>query len=131
MKRRNAPRYPRTARLNELVRQIVADELERIADERLELLAVTSVVVDPDMSHAVVYFDTLLAGDDDPEVLEALGELRIRLQRAIGRQARLKRTPMLEFRPDEVERRAGRIEGILREIEPVDPSTDDDDAAGA
>ena len=33
--------YPRTARLNELVREIVADELEKIDDERLELVTVT------------------------------------------------------------------------------------------
>src|SRR5687768_13285529 len=31
---RNARRYPRTARLKELLRQIVADEIERIDDER-------------------------------------------------------------------------------------------------
>ena len=27
--------YPRTARVNELVREVVAEELERIGDERL------------------------------------------------------------------------------------------------
>ena len=39
-KRRRAqtPRqYPRTARINELVREIAAVEIERIDDERLEL----------------------------------------------------------------------------------------------
>ena len=37
----DAPQYPRTARLNELLREIVAEELERIDDERLELVAIT------------------------------------------------------------------------------------------
>jgi ribosome-binding factor A len=37
---------PRTARLNELLRQIVAEELERIDDERLELVTITNVDVD-------------------------------------------------------------------------------------
>jgi ribosome-binding factor A len=116
--KRNQPRYPRTARVNELVREIVAEELERIGDERLELVAVTIVAVEPDLRRAVVYFDTLAGPEADEDVLAAFGEHRVRLQAAIGRQARLKRTPELRFGPDEVERRAERLEGILREIHP-------------
>ena len=47
--------YPRTARLNELVREIVAEELERIDDERLDLVTVVDVVVDADLRRAIVY----------------------------------------------------------------------------
>src|SRR5262249_10516857 len=108
--------YPRTARLNELVHQIVADELERIDDDRLELVTVMSVVVEPDLRHAVVLVDTPTGADRDEEVLEALGEHRPRLQKAIGRQARIKRTPLLEFRPDEVERSAARVEDVMRHL---------------
>ena len=43
-------------------------------------------------------------------------EHRARLQRAIGRQARMKRTPELSFRPDAVIRQAERVEQILRDI---------------
>ncbi len=49
---RRAPRpgtarqYPRTARLNRLLREILAEELELIDDERLDLLTLTSVDVD-------------------------------------------------------------------------------------
>ena len=114
--KRNQPRYPRTARLNELLREIVAEELERIADERLELVAVTTVIVDAGLRHAVVYFDTLAGADADADVLVAFGEQRKRLQAAIGRQARMKHTPELSFRPDDVERGAERLEGILREL---------------
>ena len=53
MKKRTPSRdYPRTARLNSLVKEIVAEELERIDDERLELVTVTSVVVDGDLARA-------------------------------------------------------------------------------
>ena len=51
-------------------------------------------------------------------VLEALGEARRRLQAAIGRQARMKRTPELSFRPDPAVRSGERIDSILRDIEP-------------
>jgi ribosome-binding factor A len=104
--------------VNELVREIVAEELERIDDERLELVAVTTVVVEPDLRRAMVFFDTLAGAEADDDVLAAFGEHRVRLQAAIGRQARLKRTPELTFGPDEVERRAERLEGILRDIHP-------------
>ena len=106
-------RYPRVARVNELCREIVAEELERIDDERLELVTITHVGVDPDLRRAVVEFSRL--GRDEEVAAEALAEHRVRLQRAIGRQARLRCTPELTFRLDEVIRTGARIEELLRE----------------
>ncbi|MBA2283602.1 MAG: 30S ribosome-binding factor RbfA [Acidimicrobiia bacterium] len=118
---RNAPRYPRTARVNELVRQIVAESLERVDDERLDLVAITQVVVDADLRHATVYYDALGGAEVDAAVLEAFGEQRVRLQAAIGRQARLKRTPELLFKADDVERTAGRVDDIIRGLHADEP----------
>jgi ribosome-binding factor A len=118
MRRRDVPRrqYPRTARVNELCQEIVAEELERIDDERLELVTITHVGVDPDLRRALVEFSAL--GVDLEGAAEALGEHRHRLQGAIARQARLKRTPELHFKPDELIERSNRIEELLRD----DPS---------
>jgi ribosome-binding factor A len=113
--------YPRRARLNELLHEIVADAIERIDDDRLELVTVMSVDVEPDLRHATVYVDSLLGAERDAEVLEALSEHRVELQAAIARQARIKRTPMLAFRPDEVERNAARVEDVLRHLHADDP----------
>ena len=110
------------------MQQIVADALEEIDDERLELVTVTSVEVEPDLRHAVVFYDSLQGEEGDAEVLEALGEARVRLQAAIGRQARVKRTPELAFRPDLAVRGGDRIDSILREIGPL---PDDDEPDGA
>ena len=110
--------YPRTARLNRLFQEILAEELERIDDERLELVTVMSVVVDPALERAIVYYESLGGADDDETVLEALDEARPRLRSAVGRQARVKRTPELVFRPDDVERGARRVEDLLRGLEP-------------
>ncbi len=126
--RRNARQYPRTARLNRLLQEIVAETLESIDDERLELLTVTAVEVEPDLRHALVFYDSLQGEAGDDEVLEALAEVRPRLQRAIGREARVKRTPELSFRPDPAVREASRIEAILAEIGPLPPA--EPDAAG-
>ena len=111
-----ARQYPRTARLNKLLQEILADELERIDDERLELVTVIRVEVDSDLRHATVWVDSPRGAEADAEVLEALGESRIRLQAAIGSQARMKRTPELAFRPEEVERHAARLEDIIRKL---------------
>ena len=53
----SAHRYPRTARLNESLREVIAEELTRIDDERLDLVTITSIDVDPEMNRAIVYFD--------------------------------------------------------------------------
>jgi ribosome-binding factor A len=115
---------PRTARLNELLREVVGEELLRIADERLELVSVTAIDVDNDLNRAIVYFDSLAGEAGDAQVLEALGEHRRALQRAIGRQIHARKTPVLEFRPDDVIRSAERIERILRQ-NPSPPGGDD------
>ena len=124
----NPPRYPRTARVNELCREILADELERVDDDRLHLVTITHVDVDPDLRHARVEFSSL--GEGEEEAAEALLEHRGRLQGAIGRQARLKRTPELRFVVDTVIARGARIEELLREGAADDRDGDepDDDA---
>lgn len=105
--------YPRTARLNELLREILADELERLDDDRLGMVTVTAVEIEGDLRHAVVFYDSIRGEEGDEEVLEALGEIRWRLQSAVGRQARIKRTPELSFRPDPAVREGARIESLL------------------
>jgi ribosome-binding factor A len=121
--------YPRTARLNHLLQEIVAEEIERIDDERLGFLTVVAVDVEPDLRRATVWYTTLEepgGGTDTGSVAEALAEHRPRLQAAIARQARLKRTPELTFEPDEVIRRAERVEAILRGLATDEPSADHD-----
>jgi ribosome-binding factor A len=107
-------RYPRSARLNETLREIIAEELVRIDDERLEFVTITKIDVDNELNRAVVYYDSLSGEEGDPTTLEALGQHRVRLQSAIARQIRAKKTPILDFRPDDVIRSAERIDEILR-----------------
>lgn len=136
-RRRTSPsphRYPRTARLNESLREVIADELTRIDDERLEFVTVTSIDVDPEMNRAIVYFDSLDGEEGDEAILEVLAEHRVRIQSAVGRQVRAKKTPILSFRPDEVIRSAEHIERILAATEtlperPPEPPDDDDTGA--
>lgn len=122
-----AREYPRTARLNELLREIIADALERLDDDRLDLLTVISVQVEPDLRHATVFYDCLEGEEGDEDAIAALGDARVKLQAAIGRQARTKRVPELTFRPDPAVRSGERIDRLLREIGTVDGESDGHD----
>ena len=104
----------RTAKAGELIRRVVAAELEQIEDERLELLSLTGVDVDRDLHNAVIYFTTF-DRDGDPEIDEAFEEYRGRLRHAVSQGTQLRRAPELEFRSDSTLRSAARIEEILRQ----------------
>lgn len=108
-----ARHFPRTARVNEILREVLADALERMEDldERLGLLTITAVECEPDLRHAVVFLSSL-----DDETATALSESRVRLQGAISSQVRLKRTPQLRFAADPAVQAGQRVEDILRTI---------------
>lgn len=113
-RRTSTPKYSRSARVSTTLQEIIADELVRIDDERLTFVTVTGIDVDPELNRANVFFDSLGGEDDDDEIMGALGEHRIRLQGAIARQIRAKKTPILDFRPDMAIRSAAKIDDILR-----------------
>lgn len=115
----------RMARVGELIRRILAESLEDLDDRRLEMMSITGVDVDRDLYRAVVWFTTL-EGDDDATVLEALDEHRGRLRRSVGQEARLRKTPELQFRPDTALRAAERIESLFRDLD-IDSSEPSDD----
>jgi ribosome-binding factor A len=120
-------RYPRTARLNESLREVIAEELIKIDDERLSLVAITAIDVDSEMNRATVFYDSLLGEDGDEQIVDALAQHRVRIQSAVGRQVRAKKTPILSFKPDDAIRAAERIERILHDKDtlPERPPSDD------
>lgn len=103
--------YPRTARLNALLQEVLAEEIRVLgeADERLTLLTVTAVECDPDLRHASV-----LLASFPPSAGEALEDHRRHLQAALGRQLRLRRTPALTFLRDPAIEAGERVEAALR-----------------
>ena len=113
--------YSRSLRVNQVLRQVVADELERLADadERLRLVTVTSVETTADLRQATVFLSSL--SDDAAVALEAR---RVQVQRAVSRQTTFKRTPQLAFVQDPAVLTGNRIEDLIRQIH------ESDDAAG-
>ena len=110
-RRRPAHPYPRMARVNALLREVIAEELTRLGDhdDRLRLLTITDVLCEPDLGRAQVLFDSL-----PDESAEALAEVRRQLQGAIGHAVRLKRVPQLSFTVDPAIEAGRRVEEALR-----------------
>ena len=103
--------YQRSARLNELLREIIAEELERVDDDRLDWVSVVSVEVDNELTKARVYLSSLEQNED--EIIKVLSEYRGRFRKVIGRSARIRRVPDLTFMIDPSIRTGNRIEEIL------------------
>jgi ribosome-binding factor A len=102
-------------RVNSILREVIAEEIERMSDSRLDLVSVTGVDTAPDLRHARVFIDVLsLEGSED--ALTALHGAAKRLQGVIGSQVRMKYTPTLSFELDEGITGGERIDEILRNI---------------
>ncbi len=110
-------RVARTARLSETLREVIADELAKIDDDRLGFVTITSVDVDSEMNRGIVFYDSMQGAEGDEQILEALNDHRKRLQSVIADQVRARRTPVLQFRPDDAIRAAQRIDEVLRQDE--------------
>lgn len=107
---------PRMRKVNSTLREILAEEIEKLNDPRLELVSVTSVNTAPNLRQATVYID-VLQREQEEAAIQSLRRASRRLQSAIGAQVRMKFTPTLDFRMDEGVIGGARIDALLREIE--------------
>lgn len=107
-------RYPRTARVNEVVLETLADEVERLSDPRLGFVTLTGVKVSPDLRHATVYYSVLGPDEQHEETRSALQRARRHLRAVLGREVRLKYLPDLVFREDPAIAQGQRVEEIIR-----------------
>jgi ribosome-binding factor A len=114
------PSYPRTRRLNAIIHEVLADEVEALSDPRLGMVTITGVQAAPDMRRATVFVSALDPGHLD-EAIKGLNAAAPRLRVLLGKQVRIKFTPELEFRADAGVIQGERIDAVLRELrEPPD-----------
>jgi ribosome-binding factor A len=109
----------RMLRVNSTIREVLADEIERMSDARLELVSVTGVDTAPNLRQAVVYVD-VLGEEQRSDALHALQGAAKRLQSVLGTEVRMKYTPTLEFRIDPGIAGGERIDEILRGLRDAD-----------
>jgi ribosome-binding factor A len=114
------------------VRAVLGEALARdeIKDPRVRgagLITVTHVRVSGDLRHARAFFT--VHGLDDAaleRVRAGLDHASGYFRQAISRRLRMKVAPGVTFEVDKVFEQAARVEQILREIKPADPTPDDE-----
>ncbi len=124
MSQKGAHRYPRSARVNELLREAIADELERLSDPRLALVTITGVEATNDLRQATVYYSALGAKadgweaseEDSRAVADALAHAAPHFRSVVGHEVRMKYVPKLTFAIDPAVVAGRRIESIIRHL---------------
>lgn len=106
----------RLRRVNESVKEVLAEQLVDLKDPRLGFVTVTDVRTSSDLRSAEVFY-TVLPDDESSRASTAAG-LRSAtplLRRELGARLRMKHVPDLHFRHDPVPEQGRRIEQLLAE----------------
>jgi ribosome-binding factor A len=114
----------RMRRVNESVRQVLAEALPELKDPRIGLVTVTGVETSPDLRHAVVYVSVLGSARKRRNTLVGLEAAHGVLQSRLGRELRMKRTPQLTFEYDPSVERGVRMSRLIDELAPEDDDVD-------
>ena len=110
------PRTSRMRKVNELMREVIAEEVTKLKDPRIGFVTVTEVRTAPDLRRATVFFSVLDPAEAEATA-EALQSAHHRIQKTIARVGHLKYTPVLEFRLDDALERGLRISKLLHNLE--------------
>jgi ribosome-binding factor A len=113
----------RMRRVNESVRQVLAEALPDLKDPRIGLVTITGVVTSSDLRVATVYVSVLGNARKRRSTLAGLEAAHGLLQGQLARQLRMKRTPQLTFEYDLSVERGVRMTQLIDELAP-----DGDDA---
>jgi ribosome-binding factor A len=107
-------------RVNESVRQVLAETLPELKDPRIGLVTVTGVVTSPDLRYATVYVSVLGSEKKKTATLRGLDAAGGLLQSRLARELRMKRTPLLTFEYDPTVERGVRMSALIDELAPED-----------
>ncbi|HUZ84687.1 MAG TPA: 30S ribosome-binding factor RbfA [Gaiellales bacterium] len=113
----------RMRRVNESLREVLADAVERLGDPRIGFVTVTAVRSTSDLRHADVFVSVLGGQRRRRRSLLALQHAHGVLQQAVAREMHLRRTPQLAFIYDETLDRALRLNTLIDEAGTV-PGSD-------
>lgn len=107
--------YSRMRRVNSIVMQVLANEVERLKDPRLEMVSITGVDTAPNLRRATVFF-SLLDLDRADDAKAGLVSAGPRLRKILGDEIRMKYTPALEFELDQGVAGGAKIDQILASL---------------
>lgn len=115
--------YSRMSRVNHLVQEVIADTLEEIEDEDLDMVTVMGCDVSPDLRHAKVYISTLDGDEKRNKALLALDKHKGAIKRSMSASIRIKYLPDLHFMVDPSVDTGWNIEAIIKDVKTRDGSS--------
>lgn len=108
----------RMRRVNEAMREVLSDAASQgLKDPRVGFVTVTEVDTSPDLRHAKVFVSVLGAPEQQRASLDGLRSAHGYLQRRVGSELRMKRTPTLHFVLDDTAAKAARLTELIDEEE--------------
>jgi ribosome-binding factor A len=110
----------RMRRVNESVRQVIADALPELKDPRIGLVTITGVATTQDLRQATVYVSVLGSARKRKASLQGLTAAHGILQGRLAKELRMKRTPQLTFEYDPTVERGVRMTHLIDELAPDD-----------
>jgi len=110
----------RMRRVNESVRQVLAEAIGELKDPRIGLVTVTGAETSPDLRQARVFVSVLGSERKRERTLEGLEAAHGVLQARLARELRMKRTPQLTFEYDPSVERGVRMSQLIDELAPDD-----------
>lgn len=116
--------YPRAERVRVAIQQIVAGELERMADPGLGLVTITDVTVSPDLRHARIFYTVYGSDVTAASTKDALKRATGHLRTAVATEVRMRYVPQIEFVPDPIPQRAAKIDGLLAQLRKANEDSD-------
>jgi ribosome-binding factor A len=105
------------SRVNELIREVVAEEVGLLKDPAIGFVTVTGVDTSPDLRNAVVFYSVLGKPEEQSNTQLALDRAASHIQARLASQVRLKNIPRLHFKKDPAIDQGLRIEELLRDID--------------
>ncbi len=113
----SAGRSSRMRKVDELLREILAEEVGRLKDPRIGFVTITGVDTSPDLRRATVFYSVLGSPEERQATDVGLQHAAPRLQAKVGEQVRLKYTPVLAFVVDESIGHGLRVAQLLEQLD--------------
>ena len=127
-------------RVDEALKHVLSDAIPKLKDPRIGFVTVTGVDTTTDLAQATVWVSVLGRDRERETTLRALEHAAGALQRTLGAELQLRRTPRLAFAYDPAVERGVRMTQLIDELAPAaEPRADethadetdaDEDASG-
>ena len=118
------PDSSRMRKVNELLKEVIADAVTDLKDPGIGFLTITGVNASPDLRNAFVFYSVLGSDEEMEATGEALRRAAPHIQGIVGRQVHMKYTPKLTFRVDPSIGEGLKIDRLLHELETGDEDPD-------